>query len=75
MTYVEYRATLQRHLQKLSGGATWQELRDALKLPYARPCPEWTRRLENEIGLVRKKGSGRSLVWTLPSTTNRKPHV
>lgn len=75
MTYVEYKTTLQQYLEKHSRGATWQELQSALKLPYARPCPEWTRRLEKEIGLVRRKGSGRSLVWTLPSTTIPESHV
>ncbi|TDU81582.1 hypothetical protein EI77_00892 [Prosthecobacter fusiformis] len=67
MTYAEFRTHIQRHLEKQSRGATWQELRDTLKLPYERPCPEWTRRLEEEIGLVRRKGHGRSLHWTLAS--------
>ena len=65
MSYVEFKIAIQRHLEKQAGGATWQELRDALRLPYQRPCPEWTQRLEKEIGLVRRKGSGRSLCWTL----------
>jgi hypothetical protein len=68
MSYVEFRATIQRHLSEHGGGATWQELRDALKLPYDRPCPEWTRRLEQEIGLIRQKGGGRSLRWALRTT-------
>jgi hypothetical protein len=69
MTYPEFKATLQHYLAQHAGGATWNELRDTLKLPYERPCPEWTRRLEKEIGLVRRKGSGRSLCWTLHSET------
>jgi hypothetical protein len=69
MRYFEYKAGIQRYLEEHSGGVSWQELREALNLPYTRPCPEWTRRLEVEIGLVRLKGTGRSLLWTLPSTT------
>lgn len=69
MTYIEYKTGIQRHLQSHPRGATWQELRDILKLPYERPCPEWTRRLEREIGLVRRKGCGRSLQWTLYSSS------
>lgn len=69
MSYAEFRASLQHHLRKSRQGATWVELREALALPYERPCPEWTRRLEEEIGLVRRKGSGRALVWELPSTS------
>ena len=65
MSYIEFKTTIQRHLATHSGGATWNELRDTLQLPYDRPCPEWTRRLEKEIGLVRHKGGGRSLRWVL----------
>jgi len=73
MRYLEFKNTIQRHLHKHPNGATWPELRDALSLPYDRPCPEWTRQLEKEIGLVRRKGSGRSLVWSLPSNSRVIP--
>jgi hypothetical protein len=76
MTYLDFRTTIQRHLEKHAGGATWHELRDALKLPYERPCPEWTRRLEEEVGLVRRKeGGSRSLCWTLLGNPSKKAHV
>jgi hypothetical protein len=71
MTYLEFKTSIQHHLEKHSTGATWAELRDRLDLPYDRPCPEWTRRLEKDIGLLRQKGSGRSLCWTLHSTGTR----
>ncbi len=67
MTYLEFKTTLQRHLKKHPAGATWAELRDTLKLPYDRPCPTWTRQLEKDIGLVRRKGDGRAFVWSLRS--------
>jgi len=65
MQYVEFKAAIKQHLQRRSQGATWLELRETLALPYERPCPEWTRRLEEEIGLICRKGSGRALVWEL----------
>ncbi len=65
MRYVEFKAAIERHLRENRGGATWVDLRDTLALPYDRPCPEWTARLEKEIGLVRRKSSGRALVWQL----------
>lgn len=65
MTYVEFKTRIQRHLKQHADGATWRELRDALELPYARPCPEWTRRLEEEIGLLRRTGEGRGFNWSL----------
>lgn len=67
MRYVEFKAAIQQHLQRNCHGATWAELRETLALPYDRPCPEWTRQLEEEIGLIRRKGTGRSLVWELSS--------
>ena len=67
MTYNEFRDVIQRQLRRQRMGLTWKELRDALDLPYTRPCPNWTRRLEDEIGLTRTKGTGRALVWKLAS--------
>lgn len=77
MRYAEYKAAIQQHLQRNRCGATWLELRETLALPYDRPCPEWTRRLEEDIGLIRRKGSGRSLVWALPPApiSREKRHV
>ena len=46
--------------------STWAQLRADLDLPYDRPCPSWTKRLEEEIGLTRTKGVGRALVWKVP---------
>ncbi len=63
MRYVEFKETIGMELRKNPGELTWVELRDQLQLPYERPCPNWTRRLEREIGLSRAKGSGRAFVW------------
>jgi hypothetical protein len=75
MRYGEFKAAIQQHLRRNKAGATWVELRDALALPYDRPCPEWTRRLETEIGLIRRQAAGRSLVWALRSTATSNAHV
>ncbi len=64
MTYDAFRDLIEGGLRN-SRGSTWAQLREELALPYERPCPEWTRRLEEEIGLVRRKGAGRALVWCL----------
>ena len=62
MLYSEFRAAIQEYLQGCRERSTWRDLRDALALPYERPCPEWTRRLEREIGLARRGTFGRALV-------------
>ena len=65
MRYVEFRDNIRRELRRVRGGLTWAQLRERLDLPYDRPCPTWTRQMEQDIGLSRVKGAGRSLVWTL----------
>jgi len=63
MTYAAYKLAIAGELKRHRAGKTWSELQSRLKLPYDRPCAEWTRKLESEIGLVREKGQGRALVW------------
>lgn len=75
MRYIEFKSAIRQHLQRNRKGATWLELREALALPYDRPCPEWTKMLEEEIGLVRRKGSGRALVWQLKQSASSRSHV
>jgi len=66
MRYTDFRDQIRRRLRRKPAGSTWAELRDDLGLPYVRPCPSWTARLEQEIGLTRTKGRGRALVWKVP---------
>ncbi len=75
MSYIEFKVAIQQHLKRNRQGATWLELRERLLLPYERACPEWTRRLEEEIGLIRRKGAGRALVWELQPSATSKTHV
>ena len=63
MTYAAFKSAIAGELKRHRAGRTWKELRSRLKLPYDRPCPDWTRRLESEIGLERIRGEGRALVW------------
>lgn len=46
MSYLDFKTGIQRYLETHSSGAIWSELRDTLKLPYERLCPEWTHRLQ-----------------------------
>jgi hypothetical protein len=65
MRYEEFRDAVRDHLMMNPEGATWKELSEALDLPYERPCPEWVKQLENDIGLDRKEKRGRALLWKL----------
>lgn len=65
MKYIDYRDSIRKELRRNAGGLTWSQLQARLALPYERPCPAWTRQLENDIGLVRTAGPTRALVWNL----------
>jgi hypothetical protein len=71
MTYLEFKSAIETTLRRKHAGATWKELRIAARLPYDRPCPEWMRNLEREIGLVRRKDTGRELIWCLREKAKR----
>lgn len=65
MRYTEFRDAIAGELRRHPDGKTWKELQSSLDLPYDRPCPNWTARLETEIGLVRNTRRGRALIWKL----------
>jgi hypothetical protein len=67
MRYVQFKDAIRGELQRHPQGLTWLELQQRLSLPYDRPCPTWTRKLEDEIGLSRRKGSGRAFLWRVAS--------
>ena len=73
MRYVDFMDVIQEVLRQNPAGLTWAELKERLDLPYDRPCPTWVRRMEQEVGLSRVKGSGRAYVWKLrPEKRSRR---
>ena len=72
MRYAEFRDAIWGALRRRPSGLTWSRLREQLALPYDRPCPAWTAQLEREVGLTRRKGSGRELVWALAARKRRR---
>ncbi|OGL44438.1 MAG: hypothetical protein A2161_11310 [Candidatus Schekmanbacteria bacterium RBG_13_48_7] len=65
MRYTEFRDKIQQELLENSAGLTWAQLKNRLALPYDNPCPTWINRLEQEIGLLRSRESGRAFVWKI----------
>jgi len=65
MTFEQFKQQVARTLGNYPAGLTRQELRQKAQLPYDRPCPEWTKRLEKELGLNRTDKQGNSLVWKI----------
>jgi hypothetical protein len=67
MRYSDFKDAIHQELRRSPQGLTWVQLQERLNLPYDRPCPTWTNRLQKEIGLLRKKGTGRPFLWRLPA--------
>ena len=66
MKYIEVKALIKKELTHSKDGYSWNELNSRLNLPYKTLCPEWTKQLEEDIGLQRKKVQGqRSYIWCL----------
>jgi len=65
MRYEEVKQLIRSELRKDPSGLTWAELKSRLRLPYKNLCPQWTIQLEDEIGLIRKRGDGRAYIWRL----------
>ena len=72
MRYVEFRDAIKSELRRVPAGLTWADLKKRLKLPYDVPCPEWVKRMEQEIGLSRKRGAGRAFTWRVSPRTPKK---
>jgi hypothetical protein len=67
MRYADFKTAIHRELRRNPRGLTWLQLQQRLSLPYDRPCATWTRMLEEEIGLSRRKGDGRAFLWRVPA--------
>jgi len=68
MRYSAFRTGIAAELGAKPDGMTWSELRETLHLPYLRPCPEWVKMLERDIGLTRNEKRGNALIWKLRNT-------
>ena len=76
MRYIDFRDAIDAELRRHPAGRTWAQLRDGLGLPYERPCPQWTRRLEQEIGLSRVSApSGRAYIWKVTHAPRPRPRA
>jgi hypothetical protein len=63
-TYLEFRDKVKKALEGEKEGLTWNQLKEKGSIEYTRPCYTWIGKLENEIGLTRKR-KGRYVYWKL----------
>ncbi len=65
MTYEDFRDKIKEVLKEIGRPITWTEIRTKAKLPQAFPNNQWVHRMEQDIGLARKKDSHGITLWSL----------
>ena len=63
MTYDEFRDAVSTVLKTANRPMTWTEVRTVKSLPQKWPNNQWVRRLEQDIGLLRKKDAHGIIHW------------
>jgi len=58
MSYEGFREKVADELRKAANPLTWTEVRTAANLPQAFPNNQWVRRMEEDIGLLRRRSDG-----------------
>jgi DNA-directed RNA polymerase subunit RPC12/RpoP len=64
LTYEDFRDKIRKTLQE-AGPLTWTEIRTKANLPQKFPNNQWVHRMENDIGLERKKDAHAIIHWQL----------
>jgi hypothetical protein len=69
MTYDEFKNKIADALRTANKPLTWTEVRTLASLPQAYPNNQWVHRMEQDIGLTRRRESDGIIHWTLKETT------
>jgi hypothetical protein len=64
-SYEDFKAKIEKTLREAGGDLTWSEIRTTAKLSQAFPNNQWVHKLENDIGLERKKDNHGIIRWRL----------
>jgi hypothetical protein len=65
MFYADFKEKAAHALRQAGKPLTWVELRTAATLPRAYPSSQWVQRMEQEIGLLRRRGPDGIVRWQL----------
>ena len=68
MSYEQFRSKIQKAINDAGGSSTWTEIRTAAKLPQKFPNNQWVHRMEQDIGLERKRDTHGIIRWSLRYT-------
>jgi hypothetical protein len=65
MTYDDFKDKIKETIVSAKQPLTWTQVRTIAKLPQLFPNNQWVRRMEKDIGLVRKKDSHGNIHWSI----------
>ena len=68
MSYKTFRDKIQRAIREAGGTSTWTEIRTDAKLPQKFPNNQWVHKMEQDIGLERKRDAHGIIRWSLRYT-------
>ena len=66
MSYEAFKEKIRETIRSSESPLTWTEIRTIARLTQAFPNNQWVRRLENDIGLQRKRDKHGIIYWSLP---------
>jgi hypothetical protein len=68
LSYEEFKSKIAKVLKNAGAPLTWTEIRTKAALPQAFPNNQWVRRMEVDIGLVRRREGSGIIHWGLNET-------
>jgi hypothetical protein len=73
MTYHDFKSKIAAVLRASTKPMTWTEIRTVASLPQAFPNNQWVRRMEEDIGLTRRRESDGIIHWELKESLIDSP--
>lgn len=73
MSYEGFKSKIVATLREASRPMTWTEVRTIAALPQAFPNNQWVRRMEEDVGLVRRRESDGIIHWQLKESILEEP--
>ena len=69
MTYDDFKDKIASTIRTANRQLTWTEIRTMAALPQAFPNNQWVHRMETDIGLIRRRESDGTVLWSLKEPT------
>jgi hypothetical protein len=72
-SYADFSSKIAKALKRAGKPLTWTEIRTAASLSQAFPNNQWVRRMEQDIGLTRRREKDGTIHWELKESPFDKP--